>query len=155
MRKPWTRTRSLRGHEAWTRSLRLEHEALAHACKDWDIRTRDAVQLYWGGSTLRLSKIYLAAVVVDHPQEYQELADPWWRSAIMAGLTLRDLLLITMNQSINVQNTTCSSMHFGWCRISVCFRCICVIPCIKSTMALLFMSYVEYCVSYMDGNNLY
>ena len=53
------------GHTA--RRLRLEHEALAHVFKDWDIRTRDAVQLYWGGLTLRLSKVYLAAVVVDHP----------------------------------------------------------------------------------------
>ena len=26
------------------------------------------MQLYWGGLTLRLSKVYLAAVVVDHPQ---------------------------------------------------------------------------------------
>ena len=50
------------------RRLRLEHEALAHVFKDWDIRTRDALQLYWGGLTLRLSKVYLAAVVVDHPQ---------------------------------------------------------------------------------------
>ena len=52
------------------RRLLLEHEALAHVFKDWDIRTRDsdAVQLYWGGLTLRLTKVYLAAVVVDHPQ---------------------------------------------------------------------------------------
>ena len=50
------------------RRLRLEHEALAHVFKDWDIRVRDAVQLHWGGIILRLSKIYLAAVVVDHPQ---------------------------------------------------------------------------------------
>ena len=57
------------GYESHTaRRLRLEHEALAHAFKDWEIRTRDAVQLYWGGSVLRLSKLYLAAVVVDHPQ---------------------------------------------------------------------------------------
>ena len=50
------------------RRLRLEHEALAHVFKDWDVRTGNAVQLYWGGTILRLSKVYLAAVVVDHPQ---------------------------------------------------------------------------------------
>jgi len=50
------------------RRLRLEHEALAHVFKDWDVRTREAVQLYWGGKILRLSKLYLASVVVDHPQ---------------------------------------------------------------------------------------
>ena len=54
--------RTTRGFES------QEHEALAHVFKDWDVRTRDAVQLYWGGLTLRLSKVYLAAVVVDHPQ---------------------------------------------------------------------------------------
>ena len=59
-------TQGFEGHTA--RRLRLEHEAMAHVFKDWDIRTRDAVQLYWGGKTLRLSKVYLAAVVVDHPQ---------------------------------------------------------------------------------------
>ena len=48
--------------------IRLEHEALAHVFKDWDVRTREAVQLHWGGKTLRWSKIYLASVVVDHPQ---------------------------------------------------------------------------------------
>ena len=36
--------------------------------KDWDLRTRDTVGLYWGGKILRDSKLYLAAVVVDHPQ---------------------------------------------------------------------------------------
>ena len=50
------------------RRLRLEHEALAHVFKDWDIRASEAVQLHWGGKTLRSSKLYLAAVVVDHPQ---------------------------------------------------------------------------------------
>ena len=50
------------------RRLRLEHEALAHAFKDCDIRVRDAAQLHWGGIILRFSKISLAAVVVDHPQ---------------------------------------------------------------------------------------
>ena len=50
------------------RRLRVEHEGLAHVFKDWDIHTRNAVQLHWGGLTLRLSKVYFAAVVVDHPQ---------------------------------------------------------------------------------------
>jgi hypothetical protein len=40
----------------------------SHVFKDWDVRTQDAMQLYWGGKILRSSKLYLAAVVVDHPQ---------------------------------------------------------------------------------------
>jgi hypothetical protein len=57
------------GYESHTaRRIRLEHEALSVVFQDWDLRTRDAVQLYWGGKILRNSKIYLSAVVVDHPQ---------------------------------------------------------------------------------------
>ena len=57
------------GYESHTpRRIRLEHEALSVAFKDWDLRTRDTVQLYWGGKIVRDSKVYLAAVVVDHPQ---------------------------------------------------------------------------------------
>ena len=57
------------GFESHTpRRLRLEHEALSVAFKDWDTRTNEAVSLYWGGKILRKSKVYLAAVVVDHPQ---------------------------------------------------------------------------------------
>ena len=54
------------GHAA--RRVRLDHQALAHVFKDWDERTQDAVSLHWGGAVLRKSKIYMAAVVVDHPQ---------------------------------------------------------------------------------------
>ena len=50
------------------RRVRMEHEALAHVFKDWDIRTQDSFQLYWGGKTIRESRLYLAAAVVDHPQ---------------------------------------------------------------------------------------
>ena len=50
------------------RRLRLEHEALSYVFKDWDVRTKDTMQLYWSGKILRSSKVYLAAVVVDHPQ---------------------------------------------------------------------------------------
>jgi len=61
--------RPLKGYEAHTpRRIRLEHEALSVVFQDWDIRTRDAVKLYWGGKILRNSKVYLSAVVVDHPQ---------------------------------------------------------------------------------------
>ena len=62
------------------RRLRLEHEGLAHVFQDWDSQTRDAVQLHWGGLThsprciRRLSKVYLAAVVVNHPQ-FDKFAD--------------------------------------------------------------------------------
>lgn len=54
------------GHAA--RRIRLEHQALAHVFADWDARTESAFQWYWGGSVLRQSKLYLAAVVVDHQQ---------------------------------------------------------------------------------------
>ena len=50
------------------RRICLEHEALSHAFKDWHVRTRDTMQVYWGGKTLLPSKVYLAAVAVDHPQ---------------------------------------------------------------------------------------
>ena len=57
------------GYESHTpRRIRLEHEALSIVFKDWDLRTQDAVPLYWGGKILRLSKVYLSATVVDHPQ---------------------------------------------------------------------------------------
>ena len=57
------------GYESHTpRRLRLEHEALSIVFQDWDLRTKDAVALYWGGKILRNSKVYLAATVVDHPQ---------------------------------------------------------------------------------------
>jgi len=57
------------GYESHTyRRIRMEHQALSIVFKDWDLRTKDAVQLYWGGKILRDSKLYLAAVVVDHPQ---------------------------------------------------------------------------------------
>ena len=61
--------RPSKGYESHTpRRLRLEHEALSVVFKDWDLRTKDAVALYWGGKILRNSKVYLAATVVDHPQ---------------------------------------------------------------------------------------
>ena len=46
----------------------MEHEALAYAVADWEERTSEGCMLYWGGLEQRKSKIYLAAVVVDHPQ---------------------------------------------------------------------------------------
>jgi hypothetical protein len=61
--------RPQRGYESHApRRLRLEHEALSIVFKDWDTRTSDAVSLYWGGKIQRKSKVYVAAVVVDHPQ---------------------------------------------------------------------------------------
>ena len=32
------------------------------------------------------------------------------------------LQVVTMNRSARVQDDTCSSMRFGWCRISVLFQ---------------------------------
>ena len=63
---PTRDTSGYNGHTA--RQVRLEHKALSYVFKDWDARTRDSVQLHWGGEVLRKSKVYLAAVVVDHPQ---------------------------------------------------------------------------------------
>ncbi len=41
------------GFEGRTASrVRLEHEALSHVFKDWGVRTKDAMQLYWGGNIL-------------------------------------------------------------------------------------------------------
>ena len=58
-----------KGYEGHTaRRLRLEHEALSVVFNNWELRTKEPVQLYWGGKTLRNSKLYLAAVIVDHPQ---------------------------------------------------------------------------------------
>jgi hypothetical protein len=50
------------------RATRLEHQALSYVFANWDDRARDAVELCWGGSILRKSRFFLAAVVVDHPQ---------------------------------------------------------------------------------------
>jgi len=61
--------RPSQGFESHTaRATRLEHQALSYVFADWDERTRDAVDLHWGGSVLRKSRFFLAAVVVDHPQ---------------------------------------------------------------------------------------
>ena len=61
--------RPSKGYESHTPCrLRLEHEALSVVFQDWDLRTKDAVALYWGVKILRNSKVYLAATVVDHPQ---------------------------------------------------------------------------------------
>jgi hypothetical protein len=58
-----------KGYQSHTaRSIRFEHESLAYVFADWDERTREASMLYWGGLQQRKSKIYMAAVVVDHPQ---------------------------------------------------------------------------------------
>jgi hypothetical protein len=58
-----------KGFESHTaRAARLEHQALSYVFANWDERTQDAVELCWGGSTLRKSRFFLAAVVVDHPQ---------------------------------------------------------------------------------------
>ena len=59
-------SQGMQGHAA--RRVRLEHQALAHVFENWDERTAEPVDLRWGGSILRKTKIYLAAVVVDHPQ---------------------------------------------------------------------------------------
>ena len=54
-----------RHKSVWTT---LEHQALAYVLSDWDERTAESKKVFWGGSTERPTKIYLGAVVVDHPQ---------------------------------------------------------------------------------------
>jgi hypothetical protein len=51
-----------------SRRARLEHQALAYVLHDWDERTAERKKVFWGGSTERQTKVYLGAVVVDHPQ---------------------------------------------------------------------------------------
>ena len=63
---PGRATKGFDGHTA--RATRLEHQALSYVFANWDERTREAVDLHWGGTTLRKSRFFLAAVVVDHPQ---------------------------------------------------------------------------------------
>jgi hypothetical protein len=46
----------------------LEHEALAYALAGWDERTAETVDVVWGGTTRLQTRVYLGAVVVDHPQ---------------------------------------------------------------------------------------
>ena len=61
-------------------------------------------------------------------------------SAMMAGGTQRDLLVVIIGRSMRRQDFTCSSTRLGWCRMSACFKCTCVILCTKLIMALSFMS---------------
>ena len=55
-------------HSHKARRVRLEHQALAYVLHDWDERTAESKKVFWGGSTERPTKVYLGAVVVDHPQ---------------------------------------------------------------------------------------
>jgi hypothetical protein len=50
------------------RRVRLEHQALAHVFQDWDERTAERKKVFWGGKVERPTKVYIGAVVVDHPQ---------------------------------------------------------------------------------------
>ena len=59
-------TQGYEGHPA--RRARLEHEALAYALAGWDERTAETVDVVWGGTTRLQTRVYLGAVVVDHPQ---------------------------------------------------------------------------------------
>ena len=61
--------RPTRGYDSHTaRRARLEHQALAYIFEDWDERTASAIKVVWGGKIERPTKLYLGAVVVDHPQ---------------------------------------------------------------------------------------
>jgi hypothetical protein len=63
---PGRRGQGYEGHPA--RRVRLEHQALSHVFFDFDERTAHSQKVVWGGGTERDTKIYLAAVIVDHPQ---------------------------------------------------------------------------------------
>ena len=61
--------RPTKGYDSHTaRRARLKHQALAYVFADWDERTADARKVVWGGKIERPTKLYLGAVVVDHPQ---------------------------------------------------------------------------------------
>ncbi len=64
--------RPTKGYDSHTaRRARLEHQARAYVFHDWDERAADAMNVVWGlwgGKIERPTKLYLGAVVVDHPQ---------------------------------------------------------------------------------------
>jgi hypothetical protein len=61
--------RPTKGFDSHTaRRARLEHQALAYVLHDWDERTAEARNVFWEGKIQRPTKLYLGAVVVDHPQ---------------------------------------------------------------------------------------
>jgi hypothetical protein len=68
-------------------------------------------------------------------QGHGQQAGRWWTSATMDGSTLRDLMVETMSGSVSSQDFTFSSTAFGWFPAFVYFRCICVIPYTRLTMA--------------------
>ena len=50
------------------RRVRLEHEAMAYVLHDWDERTANKKKVFWEGKIERDTKVYIGAVVMDHPQ---------------------------------------------------------------------------------------
>ena len=61
--------RPAKGYESHrSRRARLEHQCLAYIFAGWDERTAERIKVIWGGNTERQTKLYLGAVVVDHPQ---------------------------------------------------------------------------------------
>lgn len=51
-----------------SRRARLEHQALALVFERWDERSAQRIEVMWEGKIKRQTRIYLGAVVVDHPQ---------------------------------------------------------------------------------------
>ncbi len=61
--------RQSEGYESHkARRVRLEHQALAYVFHDWDEHTADKMKVFWEGKIERDTKVYIGAVVVDHPQ---------------------------------------------------------------------------------------
>ena len=61
--------RPLKGYESHrSRRARLELQCLAYVFDCWDERTAERIQVVWAGKIERPTKLYLGAVVVDHPQ---------------------------------------------------------------------------------------
>ena len=54
------------GHPS--RRVRLEHQALAYVFQNFEERTSKPRKVFWEGRIERDSQIYVAAVVLDHPQ---------------------------------------------------------------------------------------
>ena len=63
------RQRPTAGYECHrSRRARLEHQCLSYIFDRWDERTAERIKLMWEGKIELPTKLYLGAIVVDHPQ---------------------------------------------------------------------------------------
>ena len=58
-----------KGYESHpARRARLEHQCLAYVFAGWEERSAERIKVTWEGKIERQTRIYLGAIVVDHPQ---------------------------------------------------------------------------------------